>query len=100
MTDSMFKSFLPANQIAQMNAQIDESLAEMMTWLTINFLFSGIAPILIGLYLMKSNNFFICLCYPAQAIPETPELNIINAEVKPSKLKPEDNEKKYAPPGF
>ena len=67
-------------------------------------IFFGIIPMLLGFYLMKSNNLFVKLCYPFEKrnipVMQTPDIQL---DVKPKESqekveKPSEN--KYAPPGY
>jgi hypothetical protein len=70
-------------------------------------LLSGIAPMLTGLYLMRSNNLFVRLCYPIRGGKSAPSPGITTAVAEPDaapkaagnsdERKPES---KYAPPGY
>jgi hypothetical protein len=70
-------------------------------------LLSGIAPLLLGFYLMRSNNLFVRLCYPAisgnppsaPSGPDGPVKRNVSAKVagSPDDRKPDS---RYAPPGY
>lgn len=70
-------------------------------------LLSGIAPMLAGLYLMRSNNLFVRLCYPAGGakLPSPPSISKPFAEPDgaprtPGNADGKKPESKYAPPGY
>jgi predicted membrane protein len=67
-------------------------------------IFWGVLFVLVGIYLMKSNNLFVKLCYPKKSknisefTPDEiqPETNI----KQPQKEAETSSENKYAPPGY
>lgn len=65
---------------------------------------SGIAPMLFGLYLMRSPGFFVRLCYPdkpaevSSGESRCPDLRTTEDSRSPES--PEPTDKKYAPPGY
>lgn len=70
-------------------------------------LLSGIAPMLAGLYLMRSNNLFVRLCYPAghDTSASRPSIGKPVAESDAAQKTPGNAdekklESKYAPPGY
>ena len=65
---------------------------------------SGIVPILMGWYLMRSNNVFVRFCYPTTPLtnkdsPQDIDLNVSNKK-EHNVADKEDPESKYAPPGY
>ena len=64
----------------------------------------GVVQILLGVYLMKSNNLFVKICYPFenQNIPVTPSPDIrLGVKSNESQTEPKKSSgDKYAPPGY
>jgi hypothetical protein len=94
------KALLTQSQIAELQ-NISSSMRIMYSTIVIFF---GIMAMLLGIYLMKSNNLFVKLCYPARSknVPEIPSEDIqvkINAK-QPQKGPEVISENKYAPPGY
>jgi hypothetical protein len=99
---SALKTLGPSN-IAEIQA------ATSYTWkYTLRaLLLSGIAPILMGVYLMRSNNLFVRLCYPTVtgSLPSTPrgtdEPAKLNVSPKvPGSADDKKQSSRYAPPGY
>ena len=87
------------------DAQASASYMRKYTLKTI--LLAGIAPILMGVYLMRSNNLFVRLCYPtASGSPSSASSGIgkpAELDVSPNARGSADDKKqssRYAPPGY
>jgi hypothetical protein len=70
-------------------------------------LLSGVAPILMGVYLMRSNNLFVRWCYPAVAGNSPAASSPANAPPKlnvspkmPASAGDKRPDSRYAPPGY
>jgi c-di-AMP phosphodiesterase-like protein len=91
---------LTQSQITELQ-DMSNSMRNMYS-LTITFF--GIIEMLLGLYLMKSNNLFVKLCYPARSGSSNHDsFNDIKLDTKAEethKHTKETSEKKYAPPGY
>ena len=65
---------------------------------------SGIVPIVMGWYLMRSNNLFVRFCYPATLPTNKDSGQDIDLNVSDKKehnvIDEEDPDGKYAPPGY
>jgi len=60
----------------------------------------SVFEVFFGVYLMKSNNIFVKLCYPFedQIMPSpTPDIQL---DIKSSEVQTKPSEDKYAPPGY
>ena len=99
---------IPQSSMAIMSqsqiAELQDISDSMRNTYALMFLFGGIVEILLGFYLMKSNNLFIKLCYPFrnQNVSEIRasdiQLNVKSDQSKPESKKPSGD--KYAPPGY
>jgi hypothetical protein len=65
---------------------------------------SGIVPIVMGWYLMRSNNLFMRFCYPTTPLTNKDSGQDIGLNVSNKKehnvVDKEDPDNKYAPPGY
>jgi hypothetical protein len=93
------QALMTQTQIAELR-DMSSSMRNMYTFIV---LFFGIIEMLLGIYLMKSNNLFIKLCYPFEnkntpVIPPSDiQLDMKAKESQQESKKPSEN--KYAPPG-
>ena len=94
------QALMTQTQIAELR-DMSSSMRNMYTFIV---LFFGIIEMLLGIYLMKSNNLFIKLCYPFENknIPVIPPSDI-QFDIKARESQQESKESsgdKYAPPGY
>jgi hypothetical protein len=101
LPQSELKMFAPS-YLAEMQATASYARKHALT----SLLLSGIAPILLGIYLMRSRNLFVRLCYPDAGGPPSAS-GAIGAPARldvPPKAPGNANDKdlgsRYAPPGY
>jgi hypothetical protein len=94
---------LVRSQIAQMRA----GMSYIWQYALQVLLISGMAPLLMGIYLMRSNNLFVRLCYPERTGPASTGPGVAKEIVGPgvsAKVSRNADDKKsgnpYAPPGY
>jgi hypothetical protein len=94
---------LVRSELAQMQAGMSYIWKHALQVLLI----SGIAPLLMGIYLMRSNNLFVRLCYPERSGQAAPISIVPNEAQAPDvsvKVPRNADDKKtgsrYAPPGY
>jgi hypothetical protein len=87
-------------------ADIRAASANLWKYALRTLVLTGIAPMLTGLYLMRSNNLFVRLCYPTRGANLTPPPSIsttvaeLDAAPKAGNADERKPESKYAPPGY
>ena len=91
---------LSTSQIAEMNA----SFSYMWRYAVKQLVLLGIVPILMGWYLMRSNNLFVNYCYPgttpttSKQEADPPQLTVVE-EAIPEQPEPKGDER-FAPPEY
>ncbi len=88
-------------------AELQAATSYTWRYALITLVLSGIAPLLIGVYLMRSNNLFVRRCYPVPtdglppALHRTDELPKSSASRQvPERVSDEGSDSRYAPPGY
>jgi len=94
------RALLTQSQIDELQ-NMSSSMRNMYSTIVIFF---GIMAMLLGIYLMKSNNLFVKLCYPSKSenVSEIPsgEIQVKTNAEQPQKQSEAISENKYAPPGY
>lgn len=86
--------------------QLKESMAYTWKYILKLLILHGIVPMLMGIYLMRSNNLFVRLCYPlAGSSPKSPQNDDKSTELTLSKetskkRNEETSDSQFAPPGY
>lgn len=85
-------------------AEIKASASYIWQYALKTLILSGIVPIVMGWYLMRSNNLFVRFCYPTTPLTNKDSGQDIDLNVSNKKehnvVDEEDPDSKYAPPGY
>ncbi len=98
------KVLLNSPEGRQLAEEANKAMSRTWVWVTVQLFLQGIAPILLGVYLMRSNNLFVRRCYPDASGPSPSEkiaelqLRLAASASPPSKE--QKNDDRYAPPGY
>ncbi|MHC4744818.1 MAG: hypothetical protein ACYS8Z_23130 [Planctomycetota bacterium] len=92
------------NRLTGGNFEKDVRHAQDYTWqwICVSFLVGSVAPLALGLYLMKSGRIFIKLCYPDEKAATARPLRAPPQTEAPeeTKLPQSPDDSKYMPPGM
>jgi hypothetical protein len=88
----------------QFASYMNEAMPRLFAWITVQLFLQGIVPALLGLYLMRSNNLFVRLCYPNTPSPHIAstgsDIQLHTSSEASAQRKESKSDDRYAPPGY
>lgn len=104
------RKMLPSEALKRLTefdfSQMQSAAAYPRRYALKTLLLSGIAPLAMGLYLMRSNNLFVRLCYPklggGTSLTSDHAAPPIGLSTNPGSTETDDkkSDNRYAPPGY